>query len=279
MIKNADIKLFFLIFVLAAALAACQNANASTPDSPAQTEAPPQSGSENKSDRLSEVPIMLQLAPLKPGEELAVLHTTMGDVTLRFFPEEAPLAVENFLTHAKDGYYDNVLFHRVLNDFMIQGGDPLGTGMGGESIWGSGFGPEFSLNLHHFRGALAMAHSSQPNSNGSQFYIVQNPILGEDYVEYFETMLTQQDNVVGQDDEGRDVYMRNIFPAEALDEYIENGGTPHLDLLLNEGGHTVFGHVAEGMDVVDAIAATPVNTSGKPLTDVLITSISFKNAP
>ncbi|MEG2074030.1 MAG: peptidylprolyl isomerase, partial [Angelakisella sp.] len=114
---------------------------------------------------------LLQFAPATG--EVATLKTTMGDIKLMFFPGEAPKCVENFLTHAKDGYYDDVIFHRVIEDFMIQGGDPEGTGMGGETIWGKGIADEYSTALYHFRGALCMAKSSAPNSIGSQFYIVQ----------------------------------------------------------------------------------------------------------
>ena len=77
-----------------------------------------------------------QLSELEPNEQIAIVSTTMGDIKIRFFPEYAPKAVENFITHAKEGYYDGTIFHRVINDFMIQGGDPLGNGFGGESIWG-----------------------------------------------------------------------------------------------------------------------------------------------
>ena len=76
-----------------------------------------------------------QLDAPKKGETIAVMHTTMGDIKIRLFPDQAPKAVENFTTHAKDGYYNGLKFHRVIEDFMIQGGDPQGTGAGGESIW------------------------------------------------------------------------------------------------------------------------------------------------
>ena len=69
------------------------------------------------------------------GEKIAVIKTDKGDIKVRLFPEEAPKAVENFVTHAENGYYDGLIFHRVIKDFMIQGGDPKGTGTGGESIW------------------------------------------------------------------------------------------------------------------------------------------------
>ena len=113
-----------------------------------------------------------QLQLPKAGEEVAVISTTHGEIKLRLFPEVAPKAVENFKTHAKDGYYNGVTFHRVMNDFMIQGGDPQGTGRGGESIWGAPFEDEFSADYKNLRGALSMA-TAGPGTNGSQFFIVQ----------------------------------------------------------------------------------------------------------
>ncbi len=101
-----------------------------------------------------------------------IMKTTKGDISIRMFPRQAPKTVENFITHAKEGYYDGIIFHRVINDFMIQGGDPTGTGRGGESIWGRPFADEFSPELKNIRGALSMANAG-PNTNGSQFFIVQ----------------------------------------------------------------------------------------------------------
>lgn len=100
----------------------------------------------------------------------AVLHTTMGDIHLRLFPSAAPKAVENFTTHARNGYYNNTIFHRVIRKFMIQGGDPLGDGTGGESIWGGEFPDEFSTLKHDKAYTLSMANAG-PNTNGSQFFI------------------------------------------------------------------------------------------------------------
>lgn len=179
------------------------------------------------------------------GETVAVLHTTLGDVAIRFFPEQAPKAVENFVTHAKNGYYNGIIFHRVIPDFMIQGGDPLGTGTGGESIWGRPFPDEFSREVFNLRGALSMANCG-PNTNGSQFFIVQAKEL--------DPRMLQQ--------------VREIYPEQAANDYAELGGTPWLDFR-----HTVFGQVYEGMDVVDAISAVPRNRNDKPLEDVVIRSV------
>ena len=79
----------------------------------------------------------VQLSEPNNGDPIAVIKTSMGDITVRLFPQYAPKAVENFTTHAKNGYYDGVIFHRVIENFMIQSGDPTGTGTGGESIWGT----------------------------------------------------------------------------------------------------------------------------------------------
>ncbi len=221
-----------------------------------------------------------QLTAPEKGEEIIVLKTTMGYIKLRVFPDEAPKAVENFITHARNGYYDGVIFHRIIENFMIQGGDPDGTGSGGESIWGGGFGYEKN-NLRHFKGALAMAHSSLPDSNGSQFYIVQNSDASSmsDLLEMQDEpahQLLQQRQVQALDENGNTLYWRDIFPTDVLNEYIKSGGSYHLDLQYNLDGHTVFGHVIEGMDVVDAIAAVPVDGSGKPDTDVVIERVEFE---
>ncbi len=179
-----------------------------------------------------------------------VMSTTMGDITIRLFPSYAPQAVENFLTHAGNGYYDGVKFHRVINEFMIQGGDPLGNGTGGESIWGGGFETEFSGILFHYYGALSMANTGQPNSNGSQFFIVDSKVADEATLEYLAA---------------------GGFPEPVLDMYREYGGTPHLDTL-----HPVFGYVIDGMDVVEAISEVEVDGSAMPAEDVLINSITVK---
>ncbi|MFH1381007.1 MAG: peptidylprolyl isomerase [Candidatus Omnitrophota bacterium] len=104
-------------------------------------------------------------------DTIVVLETTQGPVELKLFPEFAPKTCENFIMLVKKGYYDGISFHRVIRKFMIQGGDPTGTGMGGESVWGKSFEDEFSDELKFNKaGILAMANSG-PNTNGSQFFI------------------------------------------------------------------------------------------------------------
>ena len=112
----------------------------------------------------------------KPTENdtIAIIKTNMGEIKIKLFPQFAPKTVENFTTHAKNGYYDGLIFHRVIKDFMIQGGDPTGTGMGGP---GYGIDGEFYQNgfvndLKHTEGVLSMARSMMPNSAGSQFFVM-----------------------------------------------------------------------------------------------------------
>ena len=111
-----------------------------------------------------------QLQPTE-NDKKVIMKTNKGDITIRLFPDMAPKTVENFLGLAESGYYDGIIFHRVIDNFMIQGGDPTGTGMGGSSIWGDSFEDEFSMNLFNLNGALSMANAG-PNTNGSQFFIV-----------------------------------------------------------------------------------------------------------
>lgn len=212
-----------------------------------------------------------QLDPPAQGEEIAVMHTSMGDIKIKFFPEEAPKAVENFKTLAKDGYYDGITFHRVINDFMIQGGDPTGTGSGGESMYGEYFEDEFSPNLYNFRGALSMANAG-PNTNGSQFFIVQAKTVTEGYWDYIDEIVAEYgtENVLYNSQTGNMVKVN--YSNEARQIYNEIGGTPHLDYC-----HTVFGQVFEGMEVVDAIASVAVDENDKPADDVIIESITFEN--
>lgn len=191
-----------------------------------------------------------QLENPKAGDIKAIIKTNMGDIKIRLFPDYAPKAVENFTAHAKNGYYNGLIFHRVINDFMIQGGDPLGNGTGGESIWGHSFEDEFTGELHNLRGALSMANSG-PNTNGSQFFIVQAKSVPDDMIEQMQSA-----------DE-------RVFPTECIKAYEEIGGTPWLDFR-----HTVFGQVFEGMDVVDSIAAVKADYfSNKPNEDVVIETI------
>jgi cyclophilin family peptidyl-prolyl cis-trans isomerase len=106
---------------------------------------------------------------------IAVMQTNMGNIEIELFKDKAPKTVENFAGLAQKGYYDGVIFHRVIDKFMIQGGDPTGTGRGGESLWGGKFQDEFHPELKHTEpGILSMANAG-PNTNGSQFFITVVP--------------------------------------------------------------------------------------------------------
>ena len=161
-----------------------------------------------------------------------------GTIKVMLFEEQAPKAVENFVTHAKEGYYDGLTFHRIIDNFMIQGGDPDGDGTGGESIWGEPFEDEFSDQLRNFTGALSMANSGA-DTNGSQFFIVNtDPFTGgSEELDYYNKTIRPTQGHAAID-----------YPAAQREKYIEAGGTPWLDNV-----HTVFGQVYEGLDVVTKI--------------------------
>jgi peptidyl-prolyl cis-trans isomerase B (cyclophilin B) len=149
----------------------------------------------------------------------ATLHTNHGAIAIELFDEDAPKTVDNFLKLSRDGFYDGVIFHRVIPDFMIQGGDPTGTGSGGP-----GYQFEDEFNQHKVvRGALAMANAG-PNTNGSQFFIVTTD------------------------------------------------AAPWLD-----GKHTVFGRVADGMEVVDKIEASDTDQNDKPREEARIETVSLSD--
>ena len=161
----------------------------------------------------------------------ATIKTNMGDMEFVLFPEIAPKAVESFVTHAKEGYYNGLIFHRVINDFMIQGGDPTGTGCGGESVYGKAFEDEFSIDARNYYGALSMANSG-PNTNGSQFFIVQAKSVPANLLEQMEQLKD------------------NGYPEMVIENYKKVGGTPWLDF-----HHTVFGQLISGEKTLEDIAA------------------------
>ncbi|MBR1540959.1 MAG: peptidylprolyl isomerase [Clostridia bacterium] len=193
-----------------------------------------------------------QMEEPEEGDQIAIFHIKgYGDITVKFFEEVAPKAVENFVTHAKEGYYDGVIFHRVIEEFMIQGGDPEGTGYGGESIWGEGFEEELSVDALPYRGALCMASGGTgTKSLGSQFYIVQ------------ANHRSQMES-----------YMKSYGLENFIEAYKKYGGD--LADLVGYGQYTTFGQVIDGMDVVDKIAKVETNSKDKPLSDVVIESIEI----
>ena len=177
-----------------------------------------------------------------------------GIIDIELYPEVAPISVKNFEKLVSEGFYDGIIFHRIIDNFMIQGGDPTGTGCGGESIWGKGFEDEIDFDLHNFYGALSMANTGRPFSNGSQFFIVQAKEVSEDLISQMQQI-------------------PEMFSKETIDTYRSIGGTPWLD-----GKHTVFGQVFEGMDVVEKIAKVRTDMLNKPFEDVVIETIEIKEA-
>ena len=160
-----------------------------------------------------------------------------GEIKIRLFPEYAEKGVENFVGLADKGYYDGLIFHRVIQDFMIQGGDPTGTGTGGESIWGGMFDGGADANVIHAAGAVAYANSGSTATDRSQFYIVTGSVYPDE-----------------QFDES--------YPADVKNVYSTAGGAPGLD-----GSYTVFGQVYDGLDIV--FSAQDVATEKMVSTDML----------
>ena len=192
-----------------------------------------------------------QLDVVKAEGPVAHIKTNHGVLNVKLFPEIAPRTVANFVALSKDGYYDGIIFHRIIKDFMIQGGDPTGTGMGGESIYGGSFEDEFSMEAFNLRGALSMANAG-PNTNGSQFFIVQNQNFPYNAKEL----------------------ERGGWPKQIAEAYVDNGGTPHLDQR-----HTVFGHLMDtaSFDVLDTIAAVATDSADRPHEDVVIETIEIED--
>ena len=150
----------------------------------------------------------------------ATLHTSEGSIEIELFPEDAPKTVANFSKLAGDGFYDGLIFHRVIKGFVIQTGDPKGTGMGGSE---QTIKLEINKDLTHTDGAVGMARSLDRDSASSQFYIC-------------------------------------------------DGAQHDLD-----GNYAVFGQVIEGLDIVRAIAAVPIDANKKPLQDVVMTRVSIES--
>lgn len=179
------------------------------------------------------------------------LKTSEGDIKMMLFPNEAPKAVENFLALAEKGYYNGLKFYRTVPSVHIATGDPDATGNGGKSSFeeGAQFEDEYSLNLWHFNGAVAMDNSGVPNTNGSRFYIVQNTEVPDDLA---AEML----------DAG--------YPDKVVNKYLEVGGVPNYD-----AKDTVFAQVIEGMDIVEKIAFAPGDAENKPTEDITIITVEI----
>ena len=191
---------------------------------------------------------ILNFTEPEQGEEICLLTVKdYGTMKIRFFPEETSKGVENFKELVKKGFYDELIFHRVIDQFMIQGGDPKGDGTGGEDAWGSknGFAQTLSTNLHHIPGALAYAIGSD-KMNKSQFYIVTGTECDKTYM---DKLAAKGYNF--------SPFVRSI--------YAQFGGAPHLD-----GGYEVFGQVFDGLDVALEIETTPTDGNDKPKKSVVI---------
>lgn len=205
------------------------------------------------------------------GEKIVVMTVAgYGDVTFRLFSDLMPKAAENFLTLAEEGYYDGIIFHRVIADFMIQGGDPTGTGRGGESCWGGKFDGGTNKQLIHLPGALCYANSGGTATDGSQFYVVTGSTgLTQEKLDYYQN----EYDVINAAYMNYDI----TYTDEAKELYIEHGGAPHLD-----GGYTVFGQVIDGLDIIYQISYTETDTNPKsatycrPFEDVVIEKMTVK---
>jgi peptidyl-prolyl cis-trans isomerase B (cyclophilin B) len=233
----------------------------------------------------SENLVGFQLNAPSEGDTIAILHTSQGDITMRFFPEQAPKTVTNFINLAKDGMYDNTTFYRVINDFMIQGGDPNGT-----SSYGSEFEDEFCDKLFNIRGAVSMANNDT-DTNSCQFFINQKTpeafasdggwsTLEENWSAVKTQLLNYKDSnllTTFIKQYGSSCYDTDIVPESVKALYNDNGGNPHLDGAYNavDRGNTVFAQVIDGMDVVDKIASVETDSDDKPTEDVIITSVEI----
>ena len=187
----------------------------------------------------------------KAGDTIVTFDVKdFGEIKALLFPEVAPYGVKNFTLHAKEGYYDGLTFHRIISDFMIQGGDPDGNGTGGESIWKTPFYNETAPQACVIRGSLCYANAGYDPSNGSQFFITQIDKCTDEDIKMYE------DQGLQLTDEQKEIYKKN-------------GGAAWL-----QGGYTVFGQVYEGMDIVDDISKVQTDDSDKPVEDVIINKVT-----
>jgi len=198
----------------------------------------------------------------KPGNEtLVLIKTNMGNMKLKLY-NETPKHRDNFIKLVKEGYYTNTLFHRVIKDFMIQGGDPDSKTATKGQMLGNG-GPNYTIPAEfvpakfHKKGALAAARTGddvnpKKESSGSQFYIAQGKKYSDAELNMFEQRMGKK------------------FTTAQRTAYKTVGGTPHLD-----GSYTVFGELVEGFDVLDKIAAVAGDQMNRPLEDVIVTSVEI----
>lgn len=240
---------------------------------------------------------------IESGDTYAVISVkNYGDIKIKLFPEEAPYAVQNFIDLAMNGYFEGKSIHRVISDFMIQGGSLNGDGTGGNSAEGGEFACEVNGNMRHFYGALCYANAAGKNT--CQFYIVNNKTpqsvnaeFYNGYAEYYATMVEAYKSNSTKYEQGSegyvyftsmaDSYSGMIKGAELMSEkltdeivakYAEVGGVPFLD-----GGYTVFGQTVEGFDVIDKISAaeTVMGSNGSqssPVDEIVISTVAIMKA-
>ena len=193
----------------------------------------------------------IQLQKPEKGDKVAVIETSEGTIKILLFEKYAPKAVFNFVTLAENGYYDNTVFHRTIENFCVQGGSPDGSPSGGTSCWGLEFEDEFSDNLHHYNGAVSMANHGD-DTNGSQFFFVTSAVgqLEDDYKESME---------------------ENGWREEVISAYKQAGGIPTLDYR-----YTVFGQIYDGLNVAYKISRSETDENDRPEKDVVIKSVTIE---
>ncbi|MGN0647002.1 MAG: peptidylprolyl isomerase [Oscillospiraceae bacterium] len=191
---------------------------------------------------------ILNFTPPEVGEEIVVMTIKdYGDVKIKLFPEECPQGVENFKSLVESGYYDELIFHRVIDNFVVQGGDPKGDGTGGVDANGTeGFAQTISPNLQHYAGALAYAIGPD-KLNASQFYIVTGLKTDDNYFERLKTTYGL------------------TYSGPVMDMYEQMGGRPDLD-----GGYEIFGQVFDGLEHCLAVQKVAVDANNKPKSQVVI---------
>ncbi len=229
---------------------------------------------------------------LQAGDLIAEFEVEgFGTMKAKLFPEIAPTGVDNFVKLANEGYYDGLTIHRVMKDFMLQGGSLNGDGTGGEAADGGSFGVEINDGARHFYGALCYANAGGQNT--CQFYIVNNnkpqdladldleliksnaEIAGQYAAMFEEGSLEQKYYANMASYYGNLAEMTENAPTEVIEKYKEVGGTPMLD-----GGYTVFGQVFDGYDVIDSISTSPVKTNAggelsEPTSTITIKSVKI----
>ena len=268
--KKASLAILGMIWMMSAS--ACASGTSETITTVAPTTAPTTtasettSGGETTADETAEAERTAsafdQMAEPVAGDTIATITIKgFGDVKIRLFAAQAPKAAENFIGLAESGYYDGLSFHRVIKDFMIQGGDPTGTGSGGESVFGEAFEDEFNGDLVPIKGSLCMANSGA-NTNGSQFFMVTtNQAFPQENMDSYAAQYKQY--------YGKELDFSTI--TDRAYEYLQSvGGAGWL-----YGQHTVFGQVYEGLDILEQAEAVETGSDDKPVEDLIIEKVTI----